>query len=78
MLMYVYIKIGQSFEVGHHLTKYSHDGTPYNQFYSESAWATPEEAAARLNYLNGGTGHPAWMGIGKEGKHSNPYTGGEI
>ena len=76
--MYVYIKLGNGYEVGYHLTKYSHDGTPYNQFYSESVWATPEEAAARLNYLNGGTGHPAWMGIGKEGKHPEPYTGGEV
>ena len=57
--MYIYLKTGheETWETGYHLTKYSHDGRPYNQWFPESVWNTPDEAAARVNYLNGGTGH---------------------
>ena len=27
---YIYLKVGNVYEVGYHLTKYSHDGKPYN------------------------------------------------
>ena len=64
--MYVYIKIGDSFHAGFYLTKYSHDGKPYNQFMTETGWPTEGEAAARVNYLNGGTGHPPWMAVPKK------------
>ena len=64
--MYVYVKIGDAWEAGFYLTKYNHDGQPYNQFMSETRWPTPEEAAARVNYLNGGTGHPPWMAVPKK------------
>lgn len=63
---YIYLKIDNAWEVGYHLTKYSHDGKPYNQFYSETRWETAEEAAARVNYLSGGTGHPPWMAVKKQ------------
>lgn len=55
--MYVYIKserAGQGgadndlFTVGFYL--------PEGRFVSESDWATREEAAVRVNYLNGGIG----------------------
>ena len=62
--MYIYVKAGlaaTTWETGYYLTKYSHDGRPYIQFFPESVWDTPDEAAARVNYLNGGTGHPSWM-----------------
>ena len=62
--MYIYVKASlnePTWETGYYLTKYSHDGRPYIQFFPESAWDTPDEAAARVNYLNGGTGHPSWM-----------------
>ena len=62
--MYVYVKVGiagTTWESGYYLTKYSHDGRPYVQFFPESVWSTVDEAAARVNYLNGGTGHPSWM-----------------
>ena len=68
--MYIYLKHNdgsdRGYEVGYYLTKYSHDGKPYNQFYCETRWPTPEEAAARVNYLNGGTGHPPWMAVPKK------------
>ena len=47
--MYVYIKIGDVWEAGFYLTKYSHDGTPYNQFMGETRWANEWAAAARVN-----------------------------
>lgn len=61
--MYVYVKAGHTgtWESGYYLTKYSHDGRPFIQFFPESVWNTVDEAAARVNYLNGGTGHPSWM-----------------
>ena len=62
--MYVYVKVGiagTTWESGYYLTKYSHDGRPYVQFFPESVWSTVDEEAARVNYLNGGTGHPSWM-----------------
>ena len=57
--MYVYIKGWQEegrWLVGFYMTKYSHDGKPYNEFITESEWINQKEAAARVNYLNGGTG----------------------
>ena len=61
--MYIYIKSGINgdWESGYYLTKYSHDGRPFIQWFPESIWDTADEAAARVNYLNGGTGHPSWM-----------------
>ena len=64
--MYVYIKIGDVWEAGFYLTKYSHDGTPYNQFMSETRWANEWAAAARVNYLNGGTGGPPITPVPKQ------------
>jgi|TARA_B110001454_G_scaffold175281_1_gene167000 hypothetical protein len=61
--MYVYIKLGNSYQAGFYLTKYGHDGSPYNQFMTETGWPTAGEAAARVNYLNGGSGHPPWMAV---------------
>ena len=67
---YIYINHNdgsdRGYEVGYHLTKYSHGGKPYNQFYCETRWATPEEAAARVNYLNGGTGDPPTTPVPRE------------
>ena len=56
--MYIYLKAGHTdtWETGYYLTKYSHDGRPFIQFFCESVWDSPTEAAARVNYLNGGTG----------------------
>tara|TARA_B110001454_G_scaffold186587_1_gene183481 strand:- start:903 stop:1100 length:198 start_codon:yes stop_codon:yes gene_type:complete len=64
--MYIYFKIGDVYEVGYHLTKYNNEGKPYNQFYNETRWPTPEEAAARVNYLNGGTGDQPVVAVPKE------------
>jgi hypothetical protein len=64
--MYVYIKIGEYWETGFYLTKYGHDGKPYNQFYSETRWANQWAAASRANYLNGGTGAPPITPVPKE------------
>ena len=61
--MYVYIQLGNSYQAGFYMTKYSHDGSPYNQFMTETGWPTAGEAAARVNYLNGGSGHPPWMAV---------------
>jgi hypothetical protein len=57
--MYVYITTGPTndeYQVGFYTTKYSYDGKPYLAFNSESTHKTAKEAAARVNYLNGGTG----------------------
>ena len=57
--MYVYITTGPTnseYQVGYYTTKYSYDGKPYLAFNSESTHHTPQDAAARVNYLNGGTG----------------------
>lgn len=60
MTSYIYIRIGNTYEVGYYLTKYGHKGQPYNQWQKETVWATPDEAAARIHYLNGGNAwHPA-------------------
>ncbi|MDP7358616.1 MAG: hypothetical protein QF828_09365 [Pseudomonadales bacterium] len=64
--MYVYIKIGDVWEAGFYLTKYSYDGTSYNQFMSETRWANEWAAAARVNYLNGGTGAPPITPVPKQ------------
>ena len=59
--MYVYITTGprdDQYEVGFYTTKYSYDGQPYLAFNSESTHHTIKAAAARVNYLNGGTGQP--------------------
>ncbi len=57
--MYVYITTGPTnseYQVGFYTTKYSYDGKPYLAFNSESTHHTIKAAAARVNYLNGGTG----------------------
>ena len=54
--MYIYITVGKQYEVGYYITKYGHNG-PYNQWNSETTWDNPDQAACRVNYLNGGTGH---------------------
>ena len=60
MTGYIYIRIGKTYEVGFYMTKYSYDNKPYNQWHMETAWATADEAAARIHYLNGGNAwHPA-------------------
>ncbi len=64
--MYVYIKIGDTFQAGFYMTKYSHDGSPYNQFMSETVWANEWAAASRVNYLNGGTGAPPITPVPKD------------
>ena len=60
---YIYIQHNDTYEVGYYLVKHGHSGTPYNQFHSETVWATPEEAAARVNYLNGGIGNPPAIAV---------------
>ena len=65
---YIYLKIDNAWEVGYHLTKYANDGRPYNQFYNETRWSTPEEAAARVNYLNGGTGDQPVIAVSEEAR----------
>jgi len=55
--MYIYIKThNNTYEVGYYLTDYSHTGNPYNKWHTESTHNTTKTAAARVNYLNGGTG----------------------
>ena len=56
--MYVYRDNGHSggYTVGYHQMKWKHDGTPYTEWQEESKHHTKKEAAARVNYLNGGTG----------------------
>ena len=56
--MYVYRDNGHSggYTVGYHQMKWKHDGTPYTEWQEESKHTTKKEAAARVNYLNGGTG----------------------
>ena len=55
--MYIYIKThNNTYEVGYYLTAYSHTGQAYNQWHTESTHNTIKAAAARVNYLNGGTG----------------------
>ena len=59
--MYVYITTGprnDEYEVGFFTTKYSYDGKPYLSWNRESTHRTANKAAARVNYLNGGTGTP--------------------
>ena len=67
--MYIYIKMGDTYEVGYYLIKYNHSHEPYNQWYMESDHRTIREAAARVNYLNGGTGQPQ--------QRLDPYSGWE-
>lgn len=57
--MYVYIATGstnEQYEVGFYTTRYSYDRKPYLAWNTESTHRTVREAAARVNYLNGGTG----------------------
>jgi len=59
--VYVYIGTGDhrgTFAVGFYLTKWKHDGKPYNEWQEESVHNTKKDAACRVNYLNGGTGEP--------------------
>ena len=56
--MYVYILAGpqrDQYEVGFYTTAYAYDKTPYLSWNRESTWETVAHAAARVNYLNGGT-----------------------
>jgi hypothetical protein len=46
---WIYIKTEPAlWSVGHY--------NPNGEFIAESDWTTPDKAAARINYLNGGTG----------------------
>ena len=59
--MYVYITTGPAndqYQVGFYTTRYSHNDTPYLAWNTESTHSTVKKAAARVNYLNGGTGQP--------------------
>lgn len=47
--MYVYIKKEEGLCVGFYM--------PNGEFYIESQYTNPKEAASRVNYLNGGTGN---------------------
>ena len=63
--MYVYKENGQGggYSVGYYLTKWKYDGSPFNEWQEESSHYTVKAAAARVNYLNGGTGR----------EEKNPY-----
>lgn len=63
--MYVYRENGHTggYSVGYHMMKWKTDGTPYTEWQEESKHTTRKQAAARVNYLNGGTG-----------QEENPYT----
>jgi hypothetical protein len=74
--MYVYITTGPTnnqYKVGYYTTKYSHDGKPYLSFTSESTHHTIKAAAARVNYLNGGTGEPQTRPNAYTDHWRNPY-----
>ena len=74
--MYVYITTGPTnseYQVGFYTTKYSYDGKPYLAFNSESTHHTPQDAAARVNYLNGGTGQPPKQPDPYSDNWRNPY-----
>jgi hypothetical protein len=74
--MYVYITTGPTnsqYDVGYYTTKYSYDGKPYLSFTSESTHHTTQAAAARVNYLNGGTGQPPTHPTPYADTWRNPY-----
>jgi hypothetical protein len=72
--MYIYITTHKNtYEVGYHLTAYLPTGQPYNQWNTESEHHTIKEAAARVNYLNGGTGEPPKRPTTYADQWRNPY-----